>query len=423
MAEKCLGFPLIIGGHDHQLYHEEIKGATVLKMGADADTVGIIDLTWPDASTPGESPTITVQKRPAEDFTPKADLVERVKLHKHVLEELDKASLFIVPDGQKLTSKRIRLQQASMGSVIVTALRSAFGADCGMINAGNIRGNTQYPEDKKNFTYSDLKSEMPFDSVVADIPLPGRIINETVRFTRQFALQDPPVEKGSYMQLDDNMKWDEATNTVTHIGGQPFDPDKIYECVVLWGVAMEGIDRVTPLHDYCKEHLADSLFPHDADVGRPAKQVLVDYFGRAVWWHVIESVGFSGIDQDGDGRISEQELADTIHKELKGDLGDLVIKNILSMADLDGDGFICKQELLQVSFLSLSQFEHADEDMDQRLDRQEVTSFVKRILGEDSVEDSIIDKLFDEIDDNKDGTLCLGEVKKRAKELHKMLKV
>jgi len=39
------------------------------------------------------------------------------------------------------------------------------------------------------------------------MPLPGKVINEVVAFTRQFALQDPPVEKGMYAQLDDQMSW------------------------------------------------------------------------------------------------------------------------------------------------------------------------------------------------------------------------
>jgi 2',3'-cyclic-nucleotide 2'-phosphodiesterase (5'-nucleotidase family) len=424
MAEQKLGFPLIIGGHDHQLYHEEVAGATVIKMGADADTVGIIDLTWPEVGTPSGAPIITVQKHAAEEFTPDPDLVSRVKIHKHVLEELDKASLFVVPDKQKLTSRRIRLQQVSMGTVIVSALRNAFGAECAMINAGNIRGNTEYPDDLKNFTYSNLKTEMPFDSVVADMPLPGRVINETVRFTRQFALQDPPVEKGSYMQLDDKMIWDPRSNTILEIAGEPFDPDRIYECIVLWQVAMEGIDKVTPLYEYCKEHLADSLFPHDADVGRPAKQVLVDYFGRAIWWHLIESAGFSGIDSDGDGHISEKELSDAIHKcpSYEGELGDLVVKNIMAMADLDHNGFVCKNELLQVSILDLSMFEHADLDGTRMLNRGEVEVVVKKLFG-DAYEASMVDQLFADIDTNQDGKLSFCEVKVRSKQLHKLLKV
>jgi len=425
MAEKKLGFPLIIGGHDHQLYHEEIAGATVIKMGADADTVGIIDLTWPEAATPGEQPTITVHKLAAELFTPDPELVQRVKVHKHVLEELDKASLFEVPHGVKLTSKRIRLQQVTMGTIITTSLKKAFGAECAMINAGNIRGNTEYPDDLKNFTYSNLKTEMPFDSVVVDVPLPGKVINETVSFCRQFALLEQPVEKGSYMQLDDGMVWDPESNTVTHIGREPLDPDRIYDCVVLWQVAMEGIDKVTPLFEYCKEHFSDSKFPHDADVGRPAKQVLVDYFGRSIWWHVIEAAGgFSGLDVDGDGKITEQELSVAVHKcpSLEGDLGDLVIKNVMAMADLDHDGTICKSELLQVSFLSVSMFEHADINEDQMLCKAEVEKVMRNIL-QDAYDSSLVDKLFAEVDANADGKLCFKEVKNAAKTKKKQLKV
>ena len=35
-----------------------------------------------------------------------------------------------------------------------------FQSDCAMIPAGCIRGNTQYPPDKKFITYSDLESEV-----------------------------------------------------------------------------------------------------------------------------------------------------------------------------------------------------------------------------------------------------------------------
>jgi 2',3'-cyclic-nucleotide 2'-phosphodiesterase (5'-nucleotidase family)/Ca2+-binding EF-hand superfamily protein len=423
MAEKCLGFPMIIGGHDHQLYHEEVAGATILKVGADADTVGIIDLTWPDVGTPGESPTISIQKIATSSCAPDPELAERTKLHKKVLEELDKASLFTVPEGVCLSSKKIRLQQVSMGTVIVSSLRDALGAECAIINAGNIRGNTEYPKDLKTFSYSQLKTEMPFDSVVADVPLPGKLINEVVAFTRKWAVQDPPVEKGCYMQIDDKMKWDAETNTVTHIGGKPLDPERIYECVVLWQVAMEGIDGVTPLFEYCKNQVAVN-FPHDADVGRPAKQVLVDYFGRAIWWAMIEKVGFAGLDQDKDGQISEKELLDAVHKApgMEGGLGDLVVKNIMGMADVNHDGYVCKEELLQVCFLSIAMFDDENMDDNRVLSRLEVEDVAKRILG-CSYDQELVTKLIDATDANKDGKICFGEVKQRVKELQKQLAI
>jgi len=220
------------------------------------------------------------------------------------------------------------------------------------------------------------------------------------------------------------MTWDGDTNTVTHINGELLDPDRIYECVVLWQVAMEGIDKVTPLHEYCSNEVS-VLFPHDADVGRPAKQVLVDYFGRAIWWRLIESLdGFAGLDKNKDGKITKQELADAVHKSpnMEGDLGDLVIENIMGMADLDHDGFICKNELLQVSFLSLSMFQDTDKNEDNHLDRSEVERTVKLLLG-DAYDASMVDKLFDEIDKDEDGKLSFQEVKNHAKKLAKVLKI
>lgn len=55
-------FPLVLGGHDHDLYHEEICGSTILKMGMDARMVGVCDLSWPSADDPGRKIQLDIQK-------------------------------------------------------------------------------------------------------------------------------------------------------------------------------------------------------------------------------------------------------------------------------------------------------------------------------------------------------------------------
>ncbi len=79
-----------------------------------------------------------------------------VEKHQSVLKELDTAPLFLC-EGPLLTSKNNRVQQTSLGTVLVSALRDALGCDCCVLNAGNIRGNKDYEADKKYFTYNDLK--------------------------------------------------------------------------------------------------------------------------------------------------------------------------------------------------------------------------------------------------------------------------
>ena len=39
-AEARMGFPLIIGAHDHDPYLEQVAGATIVKTGADAAMAG-----------------------------------------------------------------------------------------------------------------------------------------------------------------------------------------------------------------------------------------------------------------------------------------------------------------------------------------------------------------------------------------------
>lgn len=123
--------------------------------------------------------------------------------------------------------------------------------DVCMINAGNIRNNTAYPFDKTTFTHKDLKAstrthkhspsslhsteqyatdstthqmppkdhaqptqpptaktkkiknqaEVPFPCEMVVVRAPGTVLSDLLAFSRRFALQDPPVEKGGYLQV------------------------------------------------------------------------------------------------------------------------------------------------------------------------------------------------------------------------------
>lgn len=208
MANECgADFPIIIGGHDHQPYLETVNGSVITKQGADATLIGVVDITWPTPDTPGGAPTVEVKQLPSSDYAPEPACEALMEKHKSVLKALDVAKLCTVPNSTHLNSKGIRLAQTTMGTLLCSALRDSLVADCAVINAGNIRGNTEYDPEKHSVTYADLKSEIPFDSKVTVVPLPGKVINEIVAFTRQFALQEPPVEKGMYAQLDDGMTW------------------------------------------------------------------------------------------------------------------------------------------------------------------------------------------------------------------------
>jgi len=59
------------------------------------------------------------------------------------------------------------------------------------------------------------------------VKLPGKVIADAVTFSRQKAFLDPPEDWGGYMQLDDGFTWDETTNTITQINGEPYEAEKV----------------------------------------------------------------------------------------------------------------------------------------------------------------------------------------------------
>lgn len=47
--------------------------------------------------------------------------------------------------------------------------------------------------------------------------MPGRVINETIKFSRAKSFLDPPVEYGGFFQVDNGMVFDDEKRELTHI--------------------------------------------------------------------------------------------------------------------------------------------------------------------------------------------------------------
>ncbi len=144
----------------------------------------------------------------------------------------------------------MRREPTSLGtflcSLLRDGLRCAVACDGVMMDAGSIRRNYVYPPDYAQFTYGDLKKvvflarassralwrapcgraisirgcsrfgkheprraraqEIPFDTEMVVVSLPGQVVMDAVRASRERALLDPPQDWGGYMQLDDGFR-------------------------------------------------------------------------------------------------------------------------------------------------------------------------------------------------------------------------
>ena len=166
--------PLILGGHDHHEITETIEETLVLKAGQDAHKCLVVDMTWETEES--VEPVITWELRTVADYPPDPDVAAAVEKYEQPLHALSNCKLCPIPRNATFSSKRIRLEQTTVGSMLCDLLRDGLHCHGAIWNAGDIRGDYTYPVDQEFFTYSDLKTEVPWESPIVPVSMPGQVI-------------------------------------------------------------------------------------------------------------------------------------------------------------------------------------------------------------------------------------------------------
>jgi len=391
-------FPIILGGHEHELHDESRNQSRILKVGHDAINTGIIDIQWFPES---EAPVVHCKTIPTNSFEPDAAMANRIKGHKRVLDQLETTRLFriqnwldrkmercgvlpsnhVIPttaESQKssaephvMSTEANRLGLSTGTTALASVLRMGLRCQCCIINAGCVRGNRRYPPDHEFFTWKDLKAEMPFPTEMVVSKIPGRVLEATITHSRKGACNKPkPISRGGYLHHCTNMHYNNEMRSIETIQGIPFDPDQEY-----WTAYpkqfLEGIDNHEPLLEWVADQKKESEDAKkrgiacandfevlmEGDHGIPAKLVIVQVFSALVW---LQLGSFSDLDTDANGHISREEVKKRFSQVYKCDEIDLdlVVDNIMSVADFDGSGSISPLEMLVVHFAATDILNH-----------------------------------------------------------------
>ncbi len=259
------GFPLIIGGHEHTVFLEQVAGTWIVKAGSDAVDAVIVELRWPEvapASGPN-LPVVQVRLEAVANHAEDAEVRARVDQHMAKVHALEHATLMTLAPGERLSSVGARRQQTSLGTLICSRIRDALSTEACLINGGGIRGSRDY---EHHLTYADVKTELPFENSLVVAHLPGAVIRAAIAASRARA----PAESGGYLQVDDRMRVDE-NNRLLEIAGQPFDEQRDYR-VALVRDLFSGMDHQEPLLRFAQAH-PERIPP--ADSALEIKHVLV----------------------------------------------------------------------------------------------------------------------------------------------------
>lgn len=323
--------PLILGGHEHEPFVEQVGGAWVVKAGTEALYAAVIDLAWP-AVAPADGPDlprVTVRLEPVHDAPEDAALRALVDRLMAPVRALHAATFLRLAPGISLSSVGTRLRQTSVGSMIATCVRDDLGADACLINGGGIRAGREYTG---AFTYGDLEAELPFANEVVVATLPGRVLREAVQGSRASAPRPAP----GFLQVDDGLTLD-ADHRVTAVRGEALDDARDYRVATV-RVLFDGMDNVAALARFAREH-PERIPPRDS--GRELKMIVVEAFSLALWREVG---GFERCDADGDARVSVEELRRAIAARSGEPAPKLLVDGIMGALDADRDGAISAAE-------------------------------------------------------------------------------
>lgn len=332
MAQGDPPVPLIIGGHEHDPYIEQVGGAWVVKAGTEAVYAAVIDLSWPTVAPPvGEPdlPTVAVRLEPLHDHPEDPALRALVDQLTAPLKALHSAAFLRLGPGASLSSVGTRVRQTSVGSMIATCVRDDLGADACLINGGGIRAGREYTD---SFTYGDLEAELPFANEVVVVTMPGRVLREAVRGSRSNA----PRPAAGFLQADEGVAVD-GDQRVISVRGAPIDDDREYRVATV-RVLFDGMDSIAALTRFAHEH-PERIPPRDS--GRELKMIVVEAYSLALWRQLG---GFERCDLDGDERVSIDELRRATERASGEVAPPLLVDGILRALDTDHDGAISAAE-------------------------------------------------------------------------------
>jgi Ca2+-binding EF-hand superfamily protein len=136
--------------------------------------------------------------------------------------------------------------------------------------------------------------------------------------------------------------------------------------------------------------------------------VLVEIFSAMVWMHLGS---FEEIDRDGDGVLTRAEVKARAAHIYGTEVADLVVDNIMAVADMNGDGTITPLEMMIVQFVATDIIDHGCT----KDELKAMNDVAAKVLGKDPSHEDVkimVEKIRDAMDLTRDGKISREEVMK-----------
>ena len=232
--------PVIIGGHEHTIFREKAYNSNIIKVGVDAENIGLIDIEW--------SPELSVNIQMFESKNYDLDRTCQIYVDEcyKKTQALDSMHLFQLDQGINWTSRRTRFEDNKLVSKLLTLAKKSIDCDVVLLNGGGVRDSRDYCAGP--FSYGDLLRELPFINNMTIVKIPGGILEDTIRGSRNKGTEESP----GFLHGDNSLICEPVIGAdlkILSINKKIFSRNDVYRLAIDVNI-LRGMNELEPLVSY-----------------------------------------------------------------------------------------------------------------------------------------------------------------------------
>jgi len=258
IAREFEGIDLIIGGHIHvghaKPWIDPVTHTMVIHGYAYGSNLGMITLTIDP-----ETKTVTGYETPAlregamitlfeDQFIPDPEVSELIEAY---VADAEKGMDEVIGTAGVHLHRENTDAQSPMGNTIVDAMRYMVDADFAFLNLGGVRADIR----SGPVTYRNIFDVMPFDNLLVTFECTGEFLKRIIETRVEGSRAGLIVSGVNVVYSRSRPSWDRVTSL--KIGGEPWDPDKIYR-VATTDFLLQGNAGLTLLVDVSPDDIENN---------------------------------------------------------------------------------------------------------------------------------------------------------------------
>ncbi|MBF0160131.1 MAG: bifunctional metallophosphatase/5'-nucleotidase [Magnetococcales bacterium] len=192
LAASVPGIDLILGGHDHEVQHQQVGRTWIIKSGSDLASVSQVQLT---RTTTADSWHTEIVSMPVASVAESSTIRDQIQRYQQQLHESMGRTIGTTDQALDTTEFHNRGRETNFGNLVADTLRRALQADVALYTGGSIRSNRMIPAGA--LTLQDIHRALPFRNKALKLEISGALLRQVLEHGVSAIIE----QQGRFLQL------------------------------------------------------------------------------------------------------------------------------------------------------------------------------------------------------------------------------